>query len=48
MRPGNPSQEEIDRLKAGEPVIISVWSRAHPPIAIEVPGNEILDKKKMD
>lgn len=31
-----PSKEEIAALVLGKPVILTVWGRAHPPVALEV------------
>ena len=33
-----PSPEELDRLKAGAPIILTVVGRVHPPVEVRV-GN---------
>lgn len=33
-----PSQEELAILKAGGRVHLSVWTRSHPPVKLEVVG----------
>lgn len=42
-----PNQEELARLAAGEPVILSIWGGSHPPVAVDVPGNEKINKGKL-
>lgn len=36
-----PSPEEIEQMIKGEPVILSIWGPSHPPVSLEVPGNEL-------
>lgn len=32
-----PSPEEVERLRAGQPIYLSVYGSVHPPVALWVP-----------
>lgn len=42
-----PTRDELEKLKAGEPIIVSVFGSSHPAIALEVPGNEMSQLEKL-
>jgi len=31
-----PSPEELERIARGEPIILTVWGRGHPPVSLDV------------
>lgn len=35
-----PTPEELERIARGEPIILTVWGRGHPPVSVDVYDNE--------